>query len=408
MRVLHVYNSHRNGGGSDNAWAETIRLSQAAGVETAIFSRDSAVLGQGLAGKVRAFTSGVYAAEAVNAFSEALVAFKPDIVHTHELFPFVSPWVLRRARQARVGVVHSCYDYRLTCPTAVHYQHGRACDACAGGHEHHAILNNCRDNLAESAAFALRSLVARKARLFEDNVDHFTVLSDDGADWLRQGLGVDAERITVVPCAVPTPAEAADPARGDYIAFAGRFVPEKGVEVLLEAARRAGLPVRLAGHAAAHPAIRPDDLVQCVLTPARDDLVDFYRGARMLVVPSLWREPFGIVAAEGMAHGLPLVASRVGGLAGMVVEGDTGFLVEPGDVGQLQDRLTRLWADADLRRTMGAAARARARTEFAPDTHMRRVGSAYEKVLNGPAARADRDRRPPQPARRPAAETVAG
>jgi len=93
------------------------------------------------------------------------------------------------------------------------------------------------------------------------------------------------------------------------------------VELLIEAARRTGLPLRLAGNETTHPAIRPGDPVECVLTPTRDDLMAFYRGARMLAAPSLWREAFGIVAAEAMSHGVPVIASRIGGLSDVVRDG---------------------------------------------------------------------------------------
>jgi glycosyltransferase involved in cell wall biosynthesis len=383
MKVLHAYNAHRHGGGSDNAWSETIRLSREAGLEVEVFARDSRDLSPGLAGKARAFGSGLYAREAVEDFARALAAFKPDLVHTHELYPLISPWILRRCRAAGTPVVHSCYDYRLTCPVATHYRRGEICDRCLGGREYQAVLQNCRGSLPESLAYALRNAVARKARLFEDNVDHFLVLAEDGRRWLERELGVAPERITVNACAIALPETAADAGAGEYVAYAGRFVPEKGVEVLIEAARRTGLPVRLAGNAASHPAIRAGDPVECVLTPTRADLLAFYRGARMLVVPSLWREAFGIVAGEAMSHGVPVVASRIGGLADVIVDGVSGIAVEPGDVHQLAETMRRLWNDTDLRRRLGAAARRRAQTEFSGEAHMARLTGAYRQALDG-------------------------
>jgi glycosyltransferase involved in cell wall biosynthesis len=380
MRVLHVYNSHRNGGGSDRAWAETIRVSIEAGIEVGVFARDSRSLGDGPGGKVRAFASGIYAPDAVASFSRLLSEFQPDIVHTHELYPLISPWILRRCREAGVLVVHSCYDYRLTCPVATHYIRGELCDRCRGGKEYWATLKNCRGSLPESLAFSLRSAVARKAGLFERNVDHYIVASDHARCWLVSELGIDAERVSANPPAVDAPATATDPRRGGYIAYAGRFVEEKGVELLIEAARRADLPVRLAGNETSHPAIRPGDPVDCVLTPTRDDLNAFYRNARMLVVPSRWREVFGLVAAEAMGHGVPVVAARTGGLPEVVVDQETGLLFEPNDVDGLVDRVRRLWADDDLCLRLGAAGRARVQTEYSPAAHARRLLEIYARA----------------------------
>ena len=63
-----------------------------------------------------------------------------------------------------------------------------------------------------------------------------------------------------------------------------------------------------------------------------------------------WREPFGIVFVEAMAHALPIVSTRVAALPELVVEGESGFLVEPGDAARLADRLVTLLTNAELRR----------------------------------------------------------
>jgi glycosyltransferase involved in cell wall biosynthesis len=380
MKVLHAFNSHRGAWGSDNAWADTIRLSRESGLEVSIFSRDSKTLPPGLRGKVQAVVGGIYARDAIRDFSAALAEIRPDIVHTHELYPLISPWILRRCGEAGVPVVHTCYDYRLTCPIATHFVHGQVCERCRGGREYWAVLNNCRDHLAESVAYGLRSAVARGFSLFCDHVAQFIVLTEHGRQWLMREVGIAPERITVQPCAIRLPESAADPGDGRYIAYAGRFYAEKGVELLIEAARRTGLPVKLAGNAPSHPAIRPGDPVECVLTNSRQELEDFYRGARMLVVPSLWWETFGIVAAEAMSHGIPVLAARIGALEHTVSDGVTGLLFEPGNIDELAAGMRTLWDDPALCRRLGAAGRRRVESEFDAASHTRHLREAYERA----------------------------
>ncbi|TKJ30486.1 hypothetical protein CEE39_08195 [bacterium (candidate division B38) B3_B38] len=86
------------------------------------------------------------------------------------------------------------------------------------------------------------------------------------------------------------------------------------------------------------------------------------------VVPSVWEEPFGMVAVEAMACGLPVVASRVGGLQEIVEEGATGFLVEPMDYQTMADRLETLCRSEKLRESMGKAGRKRAEELYDWDT----------------------------------------
>jgi glycosyltransferase involved in cell wall biosynthesis len=82
-----------------------------------------------------------------------------------------------------------------------------------------------------------------------------------------------------------------------------------------------------------------------------------YAAAAVVVCPSR-REGFGVACAEAMAHGKPVVASRVGGLLDLVVDGETGLLVSPGDAADLRAALEWLLAEPDLRRRLGAAGRA--------------------------------------------------
>jgi glycosyltransferase involved in cell wall biosynthesis len=310
---------------------------------------------------------------------------RPDVVHTHELYPLISPWIIKTCASAGVPVVQICYDYRLTCPIATHFVHGQICRKCTGGREYQTVLNNCRDNLAESVGYGLRNAVARRFRLFTDYVSQFIVLTEFGRSWLMREVGIEPERITIQPCVIPMPPANPEPARADYIAYAGRFAFEKGVHVLIEAARRTGLPVRLAGNAESHPDIGPGDNIICVPTRSPAELADFYRHARFLVVPSLWEETFSVVSAESMSHGVPVLAARIGAIPDTVLDGVTGQFFTPGDVDDLAGAMRRLWADPALCRRLGEAGRNRVAMEFDEASHLRQLRLAYGRAISSPA-----------------------
>ena len=381
MRVLHVYNLHRKGGGSDNAALTTISLLRTAGLEVDEFSRDSRSIAESLRGNLQAAIGGIYAREAIRAFSRTIASRRPDLIHVHELYPLIGPSILPLCSAADIPVVMSCYDFRLTCPVATHYSHGELCHRCIGGHELQCVRRNCRDRLTESAAFAARNAVARIRDLHRRHVAKFIVLTPFSRNWLIDRAGVAADRIAINPPAIRlprTPVHAPD--TGDYVGYAGRFVPEKGVEVMVDACRQAGLPMRFAGDADSHPAVGPDDRAEFVMTRSSDELAAFYRGARMLVVPSIWYETFGIVAAEAMSHGIPVVASAIGALQDTVSDGESGLLAAPGDAADLAQRLTQIWHDPDLCRRLGAGARARVTAEYTPDRHVERLREIYREV----------------------------
>jgi glycosyltransferase involved in cell wall biosynthesis len=380
VKVLHAFNNHRSTWGSDKAWANTVRVSREAGIETAMFSRDSSALPPGWRGKARAFVGGIYAAEGVRAFQQTLASVRPDVVHAHELYPLISPWILPRCTAAGVPVVYTCYDYRLTCPIATHFANGMICRQCLGGREYRAVRNNCRGSLPESLAYAVRNATARGFRLYLDHVAQFIVPTEFGWRWLVREVGIAPERITIQPFVVPMPTDDRV-GRADYIGFAGRFTLEKGSHLLIEAARRTGLPVRLAGNSDSHPAIMPGDPVICVPTRSPEELADFYRHARFLVVPSLWEETFSMVAAEAMSFAVPVLAARIGALPYTVRDGVMGMLFAPGDVDDLARCLRRLWDDPALCRRLGEAGRERVATEFDEASYVRNLRGAYDRAI---------------------------
>ena len=380
MRIIHAYNQHRGGGGSDNSTRTTIDVLRRHGMEVEVFTRSSEELPRNLQGRLQAATSVLYAPESVREFSSLLDSFKPDVVHVHEIFPLVSPWILPLCSERGVPVAMTCVDYRMTCPIVTHLSDGQICTKCAGGREYWAILKNCRENLAESVTVATYNVLVRKLGLFSKHVSRFIAPSEFTRSWLIEHAGIEPSRITTVSPVVSIPEDEADPGCGEYVAYAGRFTPEKGIDTLLEAARLCGAPIKLAR--AANSLIKmevPPD-VGVVVTRSREELAAFFRGARMLVVPSIWFEAFGLVAAEAMAYGLPIVASRVGSLSHLVEDGVEGLLFEMGNPRDMADKINFLWNKRDLCRDLGRAARKKAVTSWTAGHHHQNLKKIYEDL----------------------------
>jgi glycogen synthase len=160
-----------------------------------------------------------------------------------------------------------------------------------------------------------------------------------------------ARDVTVIPNGIDLPTSTRKPAEPPHVLYAGRLSPEKGIEELAAIAN--GLPLDVVGDGPLR-----DRIPQARGFVPREELERAYDDAAVVAVPSR-REGFGVVAAEAMAHGRPVVASAVGGLLDLVIDGETGLLVPPRDPQALRGALERLLADAELRARLGAAARAR-------------------------------------------------
>ncbi len=182
-----------------------------------------------------------------------------------------------------------------------------------------------------------------------------------------------------------------EPCNEPIALFVGRLVHRKGVHVLIRAFERVQREVKEAKLVVAGrgPLRRPlEELARRLGVRAvflgfvpHEELPSTYRRATVLAMPSLYAEAFGITALEAMASGLPVVASRCGGLAEVVVHGETGLLVRPGDVGELAEALTLLLSDLELARSVGASARRLAVARYDWDVVAGMVEGVYREVL---------------------------
>lgn len=184
-----------------------------------------------------------------------------------------------------------------------------------------------------------------------------------------------AKEVRVIPSAVELPERVAEPAEPPEVLFVGRLSPEKGILELVQAAD--GIPLTVAGDGPLR-----DRVPGALGFVQHDALQPLYERAAVVAVPS-HREGFGVACAEAMAHARPVVASAVGGLLDLVVDGETGVLVPPRDVPALRGALERLLADADLRRRLGDAGRARVRERFSWPAVTDSTIAAYEAALAG-------------------------
>jgi len=184
VKVLLVHNFHRQGGGSDDAVLASAELLREGGDDVRLFQRDSRNIVDSVSQKVSAFAKGIYAPRSVKELRRELESFAPDVIHVHELYPLISPWVLPACRAARVPIVMTCHDYRLTCPIATHYSHGRICTDCIEQNERKCGTNNCRGNHLKSAAYAARAASARLWGLVRDTVTLYVTPTRFAAHWL--------------------------------------------------------------------------------------------------------------------------------------------------------------------------------------------------------------------------------
>jgi len=323
---------------------------------------------------------------AARTLRRVLAAFDPDVVHVRMFLTQLSPLVLPELRD-RPSLLH-VETARSICPVGSKLlPDGRLCSAHYGW-----VCRGCVPAQDWPLLMMQMALWRRWRGVFDRIVanSHWTRrrLEDDG-------VPVDEVLWNGVPLAPPRAALARVPT----LAFAGRLAPEKGLEVLLQAFRRVRETLPDARLVVAGDGPERDALAQRVVALGLDGHVERLGhlprreldarlgSAWVQVVPSLWEEPFGLVAAEAMMRGVAVVASDAGGLAEIVEDGRTGRLVRRGDPAALAEALLDVLSDRALAERMGRAGRARGLAHFDEERCVDRFVEIYEELAARPGSR---------------------
>ena len=171
------------------------------------------------------------------------------------------------------------------------------------------------------------------------------------------------------------------------------LIPEKGIQYLIDAAAlivgeqgRTDFRLLVVGEGAFREELELRASAAGVASRVgflgrRSDVHDIVAASDIIAVPCVWEESFGLIIAEAMATGRPVVASRCGGIPELVEHGVTGLLVTPGNSRELADSLLQLMASPDSCQRLGSAGRDKARRMFDLEQQVVKLAEIYDDIL---------------------------
>ncbi|MCW2899818.1 MAG: glycosyl transferase group 1 [Streptosporangiaceae bacterium] len=336
--------------------------------------------------------AGIYSRPARRALDALLTQVRPDIAHVHHVHEFLTLSVLDALRDHGIPVVMTLHDYKAVCPNYRLFTQGRPCERCLnGGRLANPLRHGCLagEGSAWRAAAAGAEAGLAAVRGWWRSVRLFLAPSAFLRDRVVSG-GLPADRVVVLPNPVAPPAHPlARPARPARFVYTGRLVPEKGLDVLLTAAGQltAGSTIHLYGSGPAEASIRRRVLAEGLPVrlhgfAVRSALMEAFGAATAAVLPALWYENCPMSVLEAAACGVPVVASRIGGLPELIDHGRTGLLVPPGEPRALAVAFRLLGGDPAYARTLGAAARDQVIRHHAPAAHLDALLRHYAAVMS--------------------------
>ncbi len=377
-RVLVVHNAYQHRGGEDSVVAEEITLLESRGhqVETYFRHNDDIAALSSLAVAQQT----LWSSRTTQDLAERIRSFRPDIIHIHNTFPLISPSLYWAAGRAGVPVVQTLHNFRLMCLSALFMRDGQVCEDCLGHVPWRGVLRRCyRGSPAASGVLAGMLTLHRGLGTYRNKVARYIALNEFCRGKFIEG-GLPADRVVVKPnfvdFAVPEPVPRAG------LLFVGRLSVEKGVSTLAGAtALLSGAQLRVAGEGPEAGVLDGVAGVTRLGSVSGEAVRGEMSRAVALVVPSIWYENFPRTIVEAFACGLPVIASRIGALADIMRDGETGLLFDPGNPHDLADKMAWALANPERMAEMGRKARAQYEAEFSADVNYQRLMEIYGGVL---------------------------
>ena len=304
-------------------------------------------------------------------FARLLDEYEPDLVHSHSMSD-LTPLMWKCASERNIPLVHTLHDYDLLCIRGTLYKDGRHCTrrhlACAAFSEVKRMYHR-----------GIGQVVGVSRSILQTHVEHgfFDHLAPQQQHTIWNPL-----RSATAPAQRPP----RDPSAPLTFGFLGRLVPEKGIGVLLQACRlmpALGWCLRIGGRApkdAAPLMVQADGLP--VTFEGFVDPAVFLASIDVLIVPSIWLEPFGLTIVEAYMAGVRVIGSDIAGVAEIVGQVDPDALFAPNDPASLAAMMqTLMHEDAVL--DVPAAALQAALARVRPEAVVKEYLGVYEAALQG-------------------------
>ena len=347
MKILLVNKFHYLKGGSEKYYFDLAKLLEENGNEVAFFSMKDE---KNIKTNCKEFfveSSDMNSKNPFKAFEiisskrnkkimeNALEDFKPDVVHLNNFQRQLSASIIEPIEKRNIPIIFTAHDLQAICPSIVMLDSEKnICEKCIKGRYMNCIKNNCvKDSKLKSILGAIEGFYYRNKKIYSSKINKILAPSD----FFRQMLikdGIQPEKIATLHNFIDLQQYDKEIEDNGYALYFGRLSKEKGIFNLLKAIKKVNGKLYLAGDGPDREKIekyiRENNLLDKVILLGylnENDIKEYIRKSRFIVIPSICREncPYSIL--ETMAIGKPIIGSATGGTLELVKNKETGYLV---------------------------------------------------------------------------------
>jgi len=380
MRILISHNGYQHRGGEDTVVEAEILNLRTHGHEVETYTRDNHDVAS-MSWPSIAYQT-VWARKTVDDVSLLIDRFQPDLIHSHNTFPLISPSLYWAAWRKRIPVVQTLHNFRMLCLNAIFLREGGVCESCLGRLPWRGVMYRCYRGSAMASGALLGSIAIHRAiGTFRDKVTRYIALNEFCRQKFIAG-GLPAERIVVKPNFVDFPEQPSGQRAG--LLFVGRLSREKGIDLLARAWACSSVSTTLSVAGSGPEGNLLNGLARVnLLGPLLMEDVRLAMGrASALVLPSIWYENFPRTLVEAYGSGLPVIASRLGALGELVEDGVSGLLFNPNDARDLASKMEWAIGNSEQLAKMGRNARAKYESDFTAERNYAQTIAIYRDAIS--------------------------
>lgn len=383
MHIFFIHNRYQQTGGEDVSVQREKRVLQEHGHRVTLFEVDNQDI-RSNRDKIRVALNVAYSAQYRDAVTLKLAQYRPDIVHIHNFFPVLTPSLYDACRETHIPVIQTLHNYRTICPGALLMRQGAICEICVTHSAYRAGWYRCyKGSFLGTLAVARMVQFHRRRQTWHRNVNRFLALTEFARKKFIQG-GFPPEKVSVKPNFIADPfLKNQRVQQRSGALFVGRLSHEKGLVTLMNAWRAIkNLPLRIAGDGPLQERVTAMDSHQAIFLGWQppESISQEMSQASFLIFPSECYENFPLVLVEAFAHGLPIVAPRLGAMSEIVEDGKTGLLFTSRQTDDLIGKIRWMQNHPEACRQMGENARKVYLDRYTPQQNYAMLFTIYQTV----------------------------
>ncbi|MDQ0803462.1 glycosyltransferase family 4 protein [Priestia megaterium] len=385
-----MHNYYQQSGGEDKVVDQEMNLLKKNGIEVDLYSIHNDVIKEyGTFEKLKTGLETVWSYKEYKRFKNYLIKQKPDIVHSHNFFPLLSPSIYYACNKLNIPVVQTLHNYRLMCPAATFLKEDKICEKCLSASLFNSVKYGCyRGSKIQTVPVVSMIGINKMLGTWKNKVDRYIALTKFAKNKFVSS-GIPEEKITVKGNFLQENSNEVLKLSRDSnnLIFVGRLSPEKGIQDLLEAwnlvSKKKNSKLLIIGEGPEKNRLEKlydSENIVFLGKKNSDEVIRYMKEAKYLIVPSIWYEGFPMTIVEAYSVGTPVISSNIGSLKEVVINGETGFHFNYRNIDNFHQVLERA-LDYELHDQMKENVLSNYKEKYSEEINFKKIMLIYNEVI---------------------------